>query len=502
MRIRKLAYNSISSFVLQITTIVCGFILPRLIISNFGSETNGLVNSIAQLLQIISFVELGMGAVVQSALYKPLAQGNEDEISKIIASATRFFRRIAYILSGYVFLLVVLFPFITKEDLDPVSTAFLIIAMSISSFAQYYFGIVDSLLLNADQKGYFQYNAQSITLILNTIVSVLLIKSGASIQIVKLSTAIIFILRPIAMRIYINKNYNVDRNIEYDVEPIKQKWNGIAQHIASVVLVRTDVVVLTIFQSLSDVSIYSVYQLIATGVQQLFMSMTSGAQAAMGELWAKQEKEKLFSFFSWFQWLVHNGTVFVFGCAGMLIIPFVSIYTKGVTDADYFQPMLAIILIASNAVYSLRLPNSIMILAGGHYKQTQNYYFVAAILNIVVAIVTVKIWGLNGVAFGSLVAMLFHTIWMTIYNSKNLVKWPLKNVLKQIVVDILAVFLGIIATMSYKMASLSYFSWCVLALKTAATWALILLLINCLFYREKVNGIINATKRLIEKRKR
>jgi peptidoglycan biosynthesis protein MviN/MurJ (putative lipid II flippase) len=143
-----------------------------------------------------------------------------------------------------------------------------------------------------------------------------------------------------------------------------------------------------------------------------------------------------------------------------------------------------------------------MILAGGHYKQTQNYYFVAAILNIVVAIATVKIWGLNGVAFGSLVAMLFHTIWMTIYNFKNLVKWPLRNVLKQIFVDILAVFLGIIATMSYKMASLSYFSWCVLALKTAATWALILLLINCLFYREKVSGIINAMKRFVGKRKR
>ena len=41
--------------------------------------------------------------------------------------------------------------------------------MSISSFVQYYFGIVDSILLTADQRGYIQYNAQTKVLVLNTI---------------------------------------------------------------------------------------------------------------------------------------------------------------------------------------------------------------------------------------------------------------------------------------------------------------------------------------------
>ncbi len=60
---------------------------------------------------------------------------------------------------------------------------------------------------------------------------------------------------------YVNRHYAINRKIVYDREPIQQKWNGIAQHIAAVVLNQTDIVVLTIFRPITDVSIYSVYNL-------------------------------------------------------------------------------------------------------------------------------------------------------------------------------------------------------------------------------------------------
>ncbi len=73
-RKKRLAYNTFSSLFYQITTIVCGFIMPRLVLTAFGSGVNGLVQSVTQFLGIISFLELGVGAVVQSSLYKRLAE--------------------------------------------------------------------------------------------------------------------------------------------------------------------------------------------------------------------------------------------------------------------------------------------------------------------------------------------------------------------------------------------------------------------------------------------
>lgn len=486
----KLLKNTIASFIFQITTIICGFILPRLILQQYGSEVNGLVNSLNQFLGIIAFLELGVGAVIQSTLYKPLAKNDEVEVSKIVVSGDIFFKKIARILLLYIIILIFIYPFLSKNDFSWLYTTTLIIAISVSSFAQYYFGVVDRLLLTADQRGYIQYNAQTITLVANTGICALLIKFGASIQMVKLVTSCIYLLRPLYLRIYINKKYNIDRSIILKEEPIKQKWNGVAQHVAAFVLDNTDSIVLTIFSTLSNVSIYAVYHFVIFGVKQLFLSMTNGIQALMGELWAKKKLEELNVLFGNIEWLIHTGTVFIFGCTGMLIVPFVQVYTLGVNDANYIQPLFGIILTIAHAGHCLRLPYNLMILAGGHYKQTQKYYIIAAIINITISVTTVKIWGLVGVAIGTMAATFFHTIWMAIYVSKNLINWKLYNFIKQVLIDIFTVIVAVFCTKMFKLNDVSYMGWLILAMKVSAIWGIVLLLVNFIFCRKRILNFI------------
>lgn len=490
MRTKRLAWNTISSLIFQFTTVICGFILPRLFLEYFGSQVNGLVNSITQFLSAISFLELGVGAVVQSSLYKPLAQKDSDTISKILTSAGKFFQKLAFILLIYIVILLLTYPFVVMQSFEYLYTVTLIIVMGISSFAQYYFGVVDRLLLTADQRGYIQYTAQTITLIVNTIACSILMYCGCTIHIVKLMTSLIFLLRPIVLRWYVNKHYSINRKMSYDVEPISQKWNGVAQHVAAIILDGTDTIVLTIFATLSDVSIYSVYHLVVYGVKSLFTSLTEGVQAMLGELWAKQEKNKLFAYFGRIEWLLHTGTILLFGCVGVLILPFVEVYTKGILDIDYTQPIFAILLTMAHACHCLRLPYNIMIIAGGHYKQTQNNYIVAAILNLSISIITVRISGLVGVAIGTLVAMVYQTVWMAVYNSKHLLHWPLRNFVKQILVDVLTVLIGVVSTFGCVMHEVSCVAWFILALKVFGLWCMVVIAINAMFYREYVKNML------------
>lgn len=491
MRQKRLLYNTVSSLIFQLTTIICGFILPRLILNAFGSEVNGLINSIAQFLGVISFLELGVGAVVQSALYKPLAEKNQEHISKIISSANKFFTRLGQILLIYVIVLVIVYPQFAGKNFDFSYKATLIVAISISSFAQYFFGIVNRLLLTADQRGYIQYNAQTLAVVCNTVACFILIRVGCSIQIVKLTTSFIYLLQPFLIYLYVQHNYSIDRKIKYTKEPIPQKWNGIAQHVAAVILDGTDTIVLTLFATLADVSIYSVYLLVVKGVKQLFMSMTNGITSLIGELWAKQEIKELNKTFSWTEWVIHTGTTFVFGLTAILIVPFVRVYTLDIHDANYIQPLFAALIVAANAGHCLRLPYNIIILAAGHYKQTQNNYIIAAILNIVVSVVTVKVWGLIGVAIGTLVAMGYQTVWMAVYDSKNLTKWPLRNFAKQIFVDGLTVVIGYFATKMIAMPEATYVEWVFLAVKTAIIWVVIVGVLNMVFYRDKMQRMIH-----------
>lgn len=498
-RKRRLAYNTFSSLLYQITTIVCGFILPRLILAAFGSDVNGLVNSITQFLGIISFLELGVGAVVQSSLYKPLAEHDEDQVSRVIKSANHFFQTIARILFIYVIMLVIFYPMFAKQDFGHGYTASLIVVISISSFAQYYFGIVNRLLLTADQHGYIQYNAQTVATILNTAMCFALIKLGCGIQMVKLTTSLIYLLQPFMIYLYVRRHYQINRKISYTDEPIKQKWNGIAQHVASVILDGTDIVVLTVFASLSAVSVYSVYFLVVKGVKQLFLSMTNGIQSLMGELWANGEEKELKSLFGWTEWVIHTGTVFVFGVAAITIVSFVQVYTKGITDADYVQPLFAALLVAANAGHCLRLPYNLMILAAGHYKQTQSNYIVAAILNIVISVVAVSRLGLIGVAIGTLIAMCYQTVWMALYDSKNLIKWPIENFLKQVMVDILTIVVMFMATVRMQMMAVNYMSWVLYAWMVAVISVVIVTTVNMMFYKTNTIRVWKGVTGMVSK---
>ena len=491
---KKLALNTITSLGLQMVSVICGFILPRLILESFGSNVNGLVNSVTQFLGVITLLDLGVGAVVQSALYKPLAEKDTDMISKIYVSANKFFRRLAEILLVYVVLLMIFYPLIVNKSFGHMYTALLIAAICISSFAQYYFGIVNSLLLNADQRGYIQYTAQIITLILNTIACYIVIKLGASIQIVKLTTSLIFLIRPFFLVLYVKKHYSINRKIIYTEEPIKQKWNGMAQHFASYVLSGTDNIVLTLFSTLANVSIYSVYNIVILGVKNALLSMTNGFQSLIGEMLAKKETEKLNNFFGYVEWILHTGTTLIFGCTGVLLVNFVRVYTNGINDADYIQPLFAVLITVANAGHCLRLPYNILILAAGHYKQTQSNYIVAMILNIVISIATVKIWGLIGVSIGTLVAMAYQTVWMARYDSKDIICWPFKNFLKQCGVDAITVIIASLATFKIPMLSVSYISWFLLAFEVFAIWLVISVLVNIVFYRERVLSVFKRIK--------
>ncbi len=470
LRGKKLAYNTISSLAFEAASIICGFILPRAILTAYGSEVNGLVNSITQFLSLISFMELGVGAVVQAALYSPLASGDNARISRIMASAQKFFRQLAVILLVYAALLIIFYPGAVSHSFSRSYTVLLIASVSVSSFAQYYFGVGERLLLTADQRGCIQYTAQTLTLIMNTAASVLLIRLGAGIQIVKLAASLIYLIRPLFLRWYVDTHYSIDRKVRYTAEPIAQKWNGMAQHIASVVLDGTDTVVLTIFSDLSAVSVYSVYYLAVHGVRRLFVSAANGVQSLLGELWAEDESETLRRTFLEFEWITHTAVTCVFGCTAVLIVPFVEVYTAGVNDAEYIQPLFAVLLTLSYALHCLRLPYNVMILAAGHFRQTQSNYIIASVMNIVISVLAVTRYGLPGVALGTMAAMIYQTVWMARYNSANLVRGTFRGFVKHVIVDTVTFAAGMLASSCLAVGPDRIMNWFAASFAEAFAW--------------------------------
>ena len=277
----------------------------------------------------------GVGGVTRAALYKPLADGDNNQISGIVNATQQFMKKVSAIFSILLLAFAIVYPLMVLDEFDYWFSFSLVIILGISTVAQNYFGITYQMLIQADQRQYIYSILTIATTILNTIVAAILILSGATIHVVKLGSAIVFIINPIILNLYVRKKYNINKNVAVNNTAISQRWDAFAQQVAAFVNNNTDVIVLTMFANIREVSVYTVYYMVANGLRRIEETLTNGIDAAFGNMIAKKEEDLLRTNVKLMEFIVFSSAGFVFLCGALLIEPFVMVYTKGIDDISY-----------------------------------------------------------------------------------------------------------------------------------------------------------------------
>ena len=498
----------LSSLALQFVSVVCGLILPRLLIRTFGSAVNGMTASVTQFLSYIILFEAGVGGVVRAALYKPLADGDHAKMSGILRASDRFFRKVALVFVFYAAAVACLYPLLVRGDFEFLFTCSLVLIIALSTFFQYYFGMSRQILVQADQRRYVASNLQIVTILLNTLLAVVLIRLGCSIHAVKFGTAFVYALRPIALRLYVRRRYAPDTRAAPDEAAIAQRWDGLGHHTAYFLHTNTDVFVLTVFSAVSraveiaDVSVYTVYYAIVAGIEKVVSAFSSGIEAAFGNMIAREETETLQRSFRAYEFFSFTLVTALFTCTGILLQPFLVVYTHGISDANYLRPLFGILLTASEAVYCIRIPYNNVTLAAGHYRQTKRGAFLEAGINVVLSVALVVPLGLSGVALATLIAMTVRTVQYAFYLSRHILHRPFSVFLGRCGVNALACMCAVLCCRLLPQAAAdSYPGWALHAVPVfliCGAWALLL---NSLFYRQDLRKLWIVFRNSIQKRR-
>lgn len=433
-------------------------------------------------------------------MYKPIANKDKKQIGNILKASERFFRIIAIIFIVYLIVLSIVYPAIVSSQFAYMYTLSLVLIISISTLAEYFFGMTYTLYLQAEQKTYITSAVQMIGYILNTIAILVLVKCNASIQIVKLVSSMIFVFRPIVQKIYVKKKYNINLKDADKNYQLKQKWDGLAQHIAAVVHNNTDITILTFFTQIAEVSVYSVYYLVVKGIKSIIQAFTGGIDASFGDMIAKGEQEQLNRSFKIYELFYHTITTVAYICTILLIVPFIAVYTFGITDANYIRPTFAILLVLGEFLWAIRLPYSSITLAAGHFKQTKKGAWVEAISNIVISLILVWKYGIIGVAIGTLVAMLIRTVEFAYHTNKYILERNQKDSLVRfgiIIVQVIAVALLSKLLPTYEFTS--YFIWVKYACMIFALTVLIVVPINLAIYKNDMRNLLGIFKKMIKR---
>lgn len=483
---RKLYLNTFISLCYQMVSAVIGLVLPRLFLIAYGSKVNGLIQSITQMLSVISLIDLGVGAVVQAALYKPLVEKDNRQVSILYSSAKKYFNLIAKILVIYVSLLILYYGFNKSDDFNWVFTGTLIVSISISSFAQYYFGITNSILLYADQKIYVTTTINLITLVINAIITIILINLNISIQLVKLVSSFIYILRPLYLTIYVKKYYDISVMKNPPKDAIPNKWSGLAQHIAAVLTTSTDNIVLTLFSTFQAVSIYNVYVLPLNAIRTLIDTITTGYKSFFGNLIAKKDIITLKMEFRKYEIISHYIISIIFGSILIVLVPFVMVYTKGVNDADYNNQIFSIFITLAYAIYTIRLPYTTIIFSAGKFKETQLYSVIECILNIILSVLLVHTFGLAGVAIATCIAVGYRAVLSAYYLKKDILFRPFNIFVKHIIVEMVCFFMAFILSNYFEIRRIDLFAWFMDSLLVFLIYTGISSIIYIIFYNKEI----------------
>ena len=183
-----------------------------------------------------------------------------------------------------------------------------------------------------------------------------------------------------------------------------------------------------------------------------------------------------------------------FSCTAVLILPFVRIYTYGVTDADYEQPLFALFMVLAYAVQCFKEPYDKLILAAGHFRQTQTIYAVAALINICASILLVWKIGLPGVVAGTLLSMLFLLISMSYYASKSILDRPYSRAMIRLLADVLLISAIIFVTGNIRLQVNDFYSWIIKAFITFFISAVIITVPVFIFRRKALKELFHRNK--------
>lgn len=415
--------NIATTLLNQLITTVCGLVVPHILLTAFGSEAYGITVSITQFLSYISLLESGIGGVARAKLYAPLATHNDREISAVYYAIKHFFQYVAVVFLVYSLGLGIFYRDLAHVTLFSRGYIFaLVLVIGISTLAKYMGGLANLTLLVADQRHYVNNFVLSATTILNTLVLVLLTSLKADLILVKLGSSLIFVARPLFYTLYVRKHYHLIRTGEKAA--LEQKWTGLGQHIAYFLHRNTDIVLLTLFANPRLVSVYSVYSLVISSIRSITEAFSGGMEARFGELIARGELDELRRVYQRYKRLMTMASLVLFGCTGILIVPFVRLYTAGITDADYIQPMFSIILLLAEAVNCLLLPCASLPIAANHLKQTRWGAYGEAAINIALSCILIQWDPLLGVAIGTLIATVFRGAYYVLYASRHILHLP------------------------------------------------------------------------------
>lgn len=429
MRNSKVIKNIVVGFGGQFLIMVLGFVIPRVMITSYGSDTNGLVSTISQIFTYAALLEAGIGQAAKNALFKPIAEKDRDGVSYIASIAKNYYRRITLYYGIVVLFLCVVSPLIIKTSLGYWTVFWMVFFEGMSGVVSFYFISTTTTILSADGRGYITNGVNVVNKIVSYCVKICMAVMGANIVILQLAYFLITVCKTFFYQVYFRRNYKwVSFYVAPKTAKLRDRNAYIVSELAWTIFSSTDMIVLSIFLSTQASSVYGVYNMIFTSISMLLNAVYTSINYLLGQTYHRSVKEytRLHDVFN----SVFFGTMTSLMCvAYILCLPFIRLYTNGVTDVDYINGALPLMFCLVQIISWSRYVSGNLTAVAGYAKYTGIVSAIEAGLNIILSVILVNKLGIVGVLLATVLALPLKVVVCTyLSETKILRRSPWKSI--------------------------------------------------------------------------
>ena len=410
--------NAIISIAMQVLILILSFVCRTIFIQALGDQYLGISGLYTNILSMLSLADLGINTVMIYALYKPIANKDENEICRLVAYFKRLYRIIALVVLALGLVCVPFLQYIIKDSTLPLSTLRWYFILYLAGSVCSYLIVYKTTIINADQRIYLVKIvdfAASLTINILQIVVLYFTHNFSFYLFVNIGVILCknALMSLITQRMYpfLNRRSKHDVNDELKIQLKNNIKSIFLYRVSAAVMNSTDNILISVILGTVVVGQYSNYVLIVTAINTFIMLIAQSVLSSLGNFNATEQDERKLLIFRCLLLCFYVVATFVACCFVSMFNDFIRLWV-GRIDESYVLSDFTVYAITFNFYVGCIL-NPIWMYreAAGLFNQVKYSMTFAAILNIILSFVLGYWVGVGGIIVATALSKLLTNFW-------------------------------------------------------------------------------------------
>lgn len=494
--------NAITALGMTLVNGLLGIIVTRMVIEAFGSDFNGLNSTANQIVNVLLILEGGFTLASNVVLFTPVTRGDYAMVNGILAATRNKFRKIGLLFLGIGAAVAAVYALAANSALPDGFIATVILMTVIPGAFNLFYATTYRVLLQTQQKEYVINLITIATLGLGHVTNMVMITLGGPMWAVRFITMTFALINSLLIAGFVKrKTPHLDLKQAPRPEKIKGTNDVMIQKITGVIYNSAPIVFLSVSPSGGTVlaSVYAVYNNVFLMLKSLLHGVIDAPRLSFGQLMTEKKKEDVWPVFAQYEYAAFLAVFVLLTTCSVLILPFIGLYTNGITDANYYDRAIALLMTGIATLELLHIPSGHIINMAGEFKVSRNIQVIACVTLVVGMAVGGSIWGVYGMLASILLVAALLCVLEMGYIHTRFFKRKLGQ-LARLLLPLMAAGIGLAALqMQIGLKMTGYLKFGIYGLVFMAVNLVAGILVSLVFCRRELRGLIQKFTNLLRK---